>query len=113
MLRAQIRECLDCGSLQQLLDDLNCTLSHLGRNHWLNTSFDACNFYSRNHVSTLIHYKRILTKKMFNPDYGCNADLASIISRVKTLLIVKDCRSFNDCCEFPTADTFEEVSTPD
>lgn len=113
MLSAQIRECVDCGSIQNLLEDIDCTLAHMGRSHWLNISFDACNYYNRATVLKLLHYKRILTKKMFNPNYGCGVELASIISRVKVLLLNKSCNSLNDCCEFPTADTFEEVSTPE
>ena len=113
MLRAQIRECVDCGSITKLLDEIDCTLTHMGRSHWFNISFDACNYYSRHNIQTLLHYKRILTHKMFNPDYGCGFELASVVSRVKTLLLNKDCCSLADMCEFPTASTFEEVSTPE
>lgn len=114
MLVARIRECLDCGNLQSLLNEINCSIAQMGRNHWLNLSFDACNYYKRSDITLLLHYKRIIQKKIFNPDYACdcNYELASIVSRVKTLLLRKDCCSLNDQCEFPTADTFEEVSNP-
>lgn len=110
MLTAQIRECTDCGSVHEVLRELSCTLTHYGRNHWLNASYAACAPYPVATVRALLHYQRILTYKLFNPEWACGIELAALLSRVKTLIVQQQCCQWAEACPFPTADTFTEVS---
>jgi len=95
MLQPDLKECKGCESLQELLEQIDCTLTIYGKNQMHNIQYNLTLYYPKDKIADLLHYKRILTKKVFNNNYACGFSITEIISRVKLigLVDVKDCCS--------------------
>lgn len=110
MLHVNLTHCADCHNVLDLLRSIDCTLAVYGRAHWMNTVFSASVHYDRRRVKLLTRYKRILTYRLFNPGWAGDIPLASIISRVKNLLLHQQCGFLSEQCDFPTAANYAAVS---
>lgn len=85
MLQPSLTNCVECGSIPALLDDINCKLKELAGKLYNNTIY-ALNLPLNHTVFLdLLNYKRILTYKFCNPDYANPYTVEMIASKVKLL----------------------------
>jgi hypothetical protein len=86
MLNIKITTCTSCTNLSDLLSEVDNKLLYYGRNHWNNISLMLELDYNKAAINKLLNYKRILTKRLYNPNYACSVELNQIISQVKIYL---------------------------
>jgi hypothetical protein len=104
MLSLKINNCRECSQIHLLIDKINCQLAKMAKNLSLNISFMLDKPVEGCKMSTLIHYKRILTYKSCNPDWVSNFSIKEIASRVSSLTVNCQC-----CDSSPTI--IEEITT--
>jgi len=85
MLQIRLRECTDCVNLLDLLCEVDKRISYYSHNQMNNVELLLTLPYDKEVMADLLHYKGILTNKLFNPTYG-GFPLQTIISRVKILI---------------------------
>lgn len=86
MLTIRLGECTDCANLCSLISKIDSKLLYYGVNHLNNTRLLTCLDFNYTNIDLLLTYKRVLNNRLFNPNYACEINLASIISRIKVLL---------------------------
>lgn len=101
MLIPRINQCQDCSSLKQLLKEIDCSLQNFLRNKLNNENYNVETYYCSDSVRALAQYKRVLNRKIYNPQYLCGIDSQDIIFQVRKIL-------FGTC---GTCITCEEDST--
>ncbi len=109
MLSAQIKECRNCDSLKQLRDLVDCSLLNLSRNKLNNENYNVETYYSSEQATALAHYKRILTRKLYNSTYLTDIKNQDIIFQVNKILFGK-CPVCIDC-EVRPEDTTTSTTT--
>ena len=78
-----LTQCQDCLSLKTLIDRIDCSLYSLSRNRLNNQAYNTELCYSVAQSNQLSHLKRIVTKRIFNPNYPCESISAQdIIAKV-------------------------------
>jgi len=86
MINQRLVNCVDCVTIPNLLDDIDCKLTELAKKQYNNTIF-ALNYPLQGTVwLDLLNYKRILTYKYCNPEYACDYSIDKIASKVKILI---------------------------
>lgn len=85
MLTVRLTDCVGCTTIPVLLQDIDCKLSKLASKLYNNTIFAVNSFVDGETMSSLLHYKRILTYKYCNSEYAEHYTIANIASRVKLL----------------------------
>jgi hypothetical protein len=108
MLTYDIRNCNDCKSLPDLLSEMDMEITLLSKVRRQNERFDInCNI-NKDDLDRLIIYRRILSKIYQNSCYiSCSMDLASIISKIKTMISVRA----SDACVFNKTSTTTTTTT--
>jgi hypothetical protein len=93
MLTPKLTNCRSCGDIPNLLAGIDCKIATDSAKIYqnivfmLNTPLQACL------IKDLLHYRRILTYKYFNPDYAKEFPVEMISSRVRALTPgTHDCR---------------------
>jgi len=86
MLQPRLTNCVDCTTIPVLLSEINCKIFSLAKNEYNNTVFDLNKCIDREVMWDLLLYKRILTFKLYNPDYACRFTVKKIASRIKILI---------------------------
>jgi hypothetical protein len=86
MLQVKLTNCTNCLSLLDTLCDVDNKLKTYSCNAYNNLTLMTCLHVDKDNLETLLHYKRILTSHLYNPDYVPCVPLADIISRVKILI---------------------------
>lgn len=86
MLNIRTSSNTSCANITELLSEIDGKLFYYGKNHWNNISLLLNLNYDKVAINKLLHYKRILTKRLYNPNYACNVELNQIISQIKTYL---------------------------
>lgn len=109
MLVPQITECQNCQGLKQLLVKIDCSLNNFGRNKLNSENYNVETYYCKKTVKALSHYKRILSKRIYNPTYISCIDNQDLIFQVRRIL-------FGDCpkcitCEDDTTSTTTNTSS--
>lgn len=88
MLSLRLVDCVECSSIPVLLSDIDCKMKELANNLYNNVVYSLNQSVPTEAIIDLLHYKRILTFKICNPDYcghcGC-ISIDQIASRVKLL----------------------------
>ena len=69
-----------------LTSEIDSKLFYYAQNNWNNTSLLLDLEYNKDAIGKLLNYKRILNKRLYNPNYACSVDLGCIISQVKIYL---------------------------
>lgn len=110
MLSAQIKECKNCNSLKELRTLVDCSLQNLLRNKLNSEKYNVETYYCSDTVQHLLQYKRILTRKLYNPTYLCGIDNADIVNQV-TKILFGDCSSCIQCEEETTTTTTTQTSS--
>ncbi len=98
MLSPQIKECQSCGNLKSLLLQIDCSLHNFSRNKLNNENYNVETFYCSDTTTALAHYKRVLSRKIYNPTYLCGVDNQDLILQVTRLL-------FGTCPQCITCDS--------
>jgi len=86
MLQPRLNNCVDCTTIPSLLSEINCKIFSLAKDEYNNTVFDLNRCIDRGAFWDLLIYKRILTFKLYNPDYACKFTVKKIASKVKILI---------------------------
>lgn len=110
MLQIRINECQDCESLKSLLKQVDCSLQNLLRNKLNTEKYNVDLYFSTEKSKALYHYKRILTKKIFNPFYLNDIDSQDIIFQVKKILF-GNCSTCIQCEDTTTTSSTTSTST--
>ena len=103
MLSPQIKECRNCDSLKELRKLVDCSLMNLAKNKLINENYNVETFYSSEQATALAHYKRILTRKLYNSTYLQDIENQDIVFQVNKILFGK-CPVCIDC-NIPDEDT--------
>lgn len=85
MLTPRLTNCVECIDILNLLQDIDCKMSNLAKDLYNNIVFSLNKPISQGLMNDLLHYKRILTYKVCNPDYAGDYTITMIASRVKLL----------------------------
>jgi len=91
MLNVRLTSCRECALVSKLIDSIDCQLAKMANNLYVNMSYmldkpvEACK------MSTLLHYKRILTYKSSNENWAEDYNLEEIASRVNFLTVGCKC----------------------
>jgi len=105
MLSVKLTSCRDCAQICKLIDSINCQLAKMANNLYLNIAYmldkpvEACT------MSTLLHYKRILTYKSCNADWASDYSVTDIASRVNALTVGCKCCDEQSSGELTTTTT--------
>ncbi len=84
MQTPQTTSCESCRTLKCLLPLIDAKLEKLIRNKWYTDSYAASLYFDDDLYSILLRYKRIVSKRIFNPKYpDVHFDSQDIISKVK------------------------------
>ena len=85
MLTPRLTNCIECSSIPNLLDDINCKIFEMANSLYNNTVFALNRPIEGTVMLDLLNYQRILTYKYCNPDYASHYSVNQIASRVKLL----------------------------
>ena len=88
MLSVDIKGCTDCGSLSEVLQQIDTEIYYLSKLRDENVRFDLNMCVDEGTIEKLVLYKNILQRRLRNPEYigCCNIPLGDIISKVKTMI---------------------------
>ena len=85
MQTPQIQTCSNCSELQHLLQQIDLRLWEAGEQQWHSYAYNTPS--SKAPVKQLLYYKRILERKMQNPDYPSGkAPFQTILKKVLPLI---------------------------
>lgn len=94
MLTPKLTNCISCREIPNLLAAIDCKIAleadkiYQNIRFMLNNKIDSCS------IKDLLHYKRILTFKYFNPDYTKEFPIDRIANRVRVLTVgTNNCKS--------------------
>jgi hypothetical protein len=85
MITPKLTNNINCASVEALLADINCKLSDMAKMYYNNIRFMLNKPRKDDVMWDLLHYKRILTYRMYNSEYASDYTLEKIASRVKLL----------------------------
>lgn len=106
MLSIKVTSCRDCQLISKLLGAINCQLAKMANNLYLNMAYMLDRPVEGCTISTLLHYKRILTYKANNEDWGDERYTIEKISN-QVRKITAGC----DCCDELTTGTDPTTTT--
>lgn len=86
MLKINLNSCNGCQDIRELLCEIDDKLHIYGQNYYNNITILTSLPFDKDVMDHLLHYKRILTKRLFNPNYASEVPFEYIISKVKILL---------------------------
>lgn len=93
MLSLKLTSCRECAEIPNLLNSIDCKLSKMANTLYLNIAYMLNKPTQACIMSSLLHYKRILTYKQCNADWASDYSVEDIASRVNYL--TAGCK----CCE--------------
>jgi hypothetical protein len=85
MITPRLTHCKECTDIYSLLKDIDCKLTLLAKDLYNNITLALNRNISMNVYSDLLHYKRILTYKVCNPEYAEQFTVYKIASKIKLL----------------------------
>lgn len=85
MLTFYLTKCTTCGSLEDLICDLDGVLAQYGKNAWENESFLTTKCVPKDKISKLLYYREILEHLRWNQGFYKGFTLKDILSRVGSL----------------------------
>lgn len=103
MLTSKNTNCDACKDISLILDNIDCAIFDISKNLYNNIAYLLNKKIDAERFQNLLHYKRILTYKLYNPEYVCKFSFECILSEVKKLTL--GCKKECDCF----AHTFEEI----
>lgn len=85
MFNVRITDCVECGSIQKMIKAIDCQLSAMADNLFTNLIYMLDRPVNAITMSTLLHYKRILTYRETNPEYMEEMCFENVTSRINSL----------------------------
>jgi len=85
MLSVRLIDYEEVSNTLTLLEDIDNRINSIAKNLYNNIIFSLNKPVSFTIMSDLLHYKRILTYRIFNEDYASNFTLSTIAGRIKLL----------------------------
>lgn len=85
MIVPRLINCSECASIETLINDINCKLTDMAKVYYNNIRLMLGGPTKDDVMWDLLHYKRILTYRMYNSNYASDYTLEKIASRVKLL----------------------------
>lgn len=103
MLSPRLTDCPECANIPSLLRKIDCKLAELGNNLYNNISYMLNKPVPADDITQLIGYRRILTYKLYNPNYVYKYSVSMIASKVIRLTAgcVSKCNEPERCLETP------------
>lgn len=86
MLTPRMTHCTDCMDALSLINEIDCKLAELSNCAYNKIIYGFKGMCNTDNLARLLHYRRILVFKYFNPDYADPISEMSITSKVKLLL---------------------------
>ena len=105
MLSIKVTNCRECALVSKLIASIDCQLAKMANKLYLNMTCMLDKPVEGCKMSTLIHYKRILTYKSCNADWVSDYSVDDIASRVNYLTI--GCK----CCEATSSGMLTTTTT--
>lgn len=99
LLRPQINQCSNCKSLKELLAEIECSIYNLAHNKANNEKFNTSLYFSIEHFKSLTQYKRIITTRVFNPQYTSIATQDIITQANKLIYGNTECSQCFQCTD--------------
>lgn len=100
------RECQDCADLQKVLSDVDCTILDLSQNKYNSVTYGVKECCNETLFQALSRYKRIITGRLYNPDYPCGEYSSNeILSKARLLTYKTNCSRCPECEEISTTTT--------
>lgn len=107
------RECDDCPDLQHVLKDIDCTLLDLSKNFHASIIYGVETFFDQVLYTRLLHWKRIITGRLYNCNYPCSLYTPNELLTIPRLLSYKtDCSRCPECEEIITTTTTTQFPPP-
>ena len=99
MLTPRLTNCPDCVDIYNLLAQIDCVIYNTSNNLYNNLVFMLNKKINDASIIDLIHYKRILTYKLCNPDYAGEISANQIASKVLALTMgcKTPCNNYTFC----------------
>jgi hypothetical protein len=85
MLSPRLTNCVECGSIPDLLKDIDCKLTEVSFSLYNNITLMLNKPVAMSVMLDLLNYKRILTYKYWNPLYAEKYSVEQIANKVKLL----------------------------
>jgi hypothetical protein len=85
MLSPKVTKCKECADILPLIDEINCKIFQLSLKSYNNIVFSLNLYIDYTAILDLLHYKRILTYRILNPNYAGEISINAIASKVKLL----------------------------
>lgn len=92
MLNPKVTNCKECGSIPDLIKNIDCKIAEISERLYNNIIFSLNLNISYSDVLDLLNYRRILEYKLVNPEYACEFDVPRITTRVKLLAGACKCK---------------------
>jgi hypothetical protein len=94
------RECQDCPDLQEVLSDIDCTIVDLSKNKYNSVAYGIEDCFNENLYKALVHYKQIITARLYNPHYPCYEFSSNeLLAKARLLAYKTDCSRCPECEE--------------
>ncbi len=91
MLKVRETACRECSLINELIKKIDCQVAKMAHNLYVNLVYMVNKPIEACKISTLLHYKRILTYKACNAEYAVDFSVEKIGSRVNFLSVGCDC----------------------
>lgn len=104
MINPIFKECTTCGSLEELVKYIDCTIAEMAKNRYYSVIYNIVLPFDSRKFKKLLRYKRILQRRLTisnYPDYRFNVQ--DLIFNIKRLVLLEDCSQCATC--FPTLTT--------
>lgn len=105
MLNVKLTNCRECALIPNLLVSIDCQLAKMANSLYLNIAYMLDTPVQGTTMSTLLHYKRILTYKSVNIDWALDYTVEEIANKVNMLTV--GCK----CCGESASNTYTTSTT--
>lgn len=85
MLEINVKDCKDCGDIQNLLDKLDNKLFRMANDEYNHLVYLSDKNHTKAEIKTIIRYKRILDNIFWNSQYY-DRDYKNILSKIKSIV---------------------------
>ena len=83
---SKLKKCTTCSALQNVYNQVDCSIYQLIKNKWTNHSYAVDLYFDSTQYHTLLRLKRIIGKRLFNQNYpsGCfeTQDIISLATKL-------------------------------